>query len=91
MLRKNLLDDELAAVELHRQLWRSCFGSRAPTIFDIGANHGQTTLAYLAALPHANVVAFEANPALVDELRSLRLNVVHCAVGAPPPCAARDT
>ena len=84
MSQEDLCDNELGAVELHRRLWSACYGSRVPTIFDIGANHGQTTLAYLAALPHANVVAFEANPALVDELRSLHLNVIHCAVGAPP-------
>ena len=54
-------------------------------IFDVGANRGQTALAYLKRFPDAELVAFEANPALLGDLSSLGLRVIHCAVGDPPP------
>jgi FkbM family methyltransferase len=50
-------------------------GRRDPTIFDVGANRGQTTQRYLDLFPNARILAFEPSPdaftALKDTFRGL--------------------
>ncbi|MEI8340779.1 MAG: FkbM family methyltransferase [Verrucomicrobiota bacterium] len=46
----------------------------AKTVFDVGANCGQTSLQLATTLPGAKIVAFEPNPNLFPELQS---NLAH--------------
>jgi FkbM family methyltransferase len=68
---------------------RRLVGHRAPIVFDVGANTGQTTSAILRVLPGARVHAFEPHPGAFEEMR--RLSMIHksvvlnnCALGAQP-------
>lgn len=71
----------MLAIELHARLW-TALSNKPPVIFDVGANRGQTSAAYLVALPGAQITAFEPNPALAAELRAVVSTVHSVAVGA---------
>lgn len=59
----------------------------APTLFDVGANAGQSTLAMLARFPKANVHCFEPSPRTFKRLKQAvgeRATLNQCAVGSEP-------
>jgi FkbM family methyltransferase len=62
------------------------------TIFDVGANEGQTTRALLDRYPDANISCFEPNPECADKVRKLdlRLSVYELALGKEPGKAGFD-
>lgn len=75
---------ELRAVSRHADLLRRLDVSE-PKLFIVGANEGQTVMAYLKELPDASAWAFEPNPNLADGLLRLSLpslNVMPVALGA---------
>jgi FkbM family methyltransferase len=83
--RKSSLDDQ-----------RRLLLGEAATIFDVGANAGDTVAAYLAAFPDTRVHAFEAHPrvagALADRFSGEPRVTVHAvAVGAPGTMRALHT
>jgi len=50
--------------------WARQWREKAPVVFDIGANEGDTTIQFLKALPDARIHLFEPNPATYARLRS---------------------
>ena len=84
----SLLDVQLVSL---RRVGLNCFteldktGIRIKTVFDVGANIGQSSSQYLQMFPEAKVHAFEpvsSNFAKLDSILNPRLIRNHCAVGA---------
>jgi FkbM family methyltransferase len=59
----------------------------APTLFDVGANAGQSALAMLAHFPKANIHCFEPSPTTFKRLNQavgMWATLNQCAVGSEP-------
>ena len=73
--------------DLTTDISRSFGRENIQTVFDVGANVGQSALDYLEIFPHAAIYSFEPIKATYDELRAAtrthpRIQSFHCAMGA---------
>lgn len=67
----------------------TCFPWRTQLLLDIGANRGQSIVAFQNAVPNCQIVAFEANAFLADRLTArfaddVRVRIEACALTAEP-------
>lgn len=72
-----------------REILRRCPDQRFATLIDVGANVGQTTLAFAAAFPEARIFAFEPAEASFAALREAtaalpHVSIAQCAFSAAP-------
>ncbi len=81
-------NDDVSGETFARSKVLAYLGSVAhPVIFDVGANQGAFSESIMRESQSAQIVAFEPNPALIDNLKHKmepRLTVVECAVGSAP-------
>jgi FkbM family methyltransferase len=65
---------------------RRCVGKEDPTIIEVGANCGQTTIEMLKAMPRATIHAFEPDPRAIAKFRAAvthpNVYLYECAIGA---------
>jgi FkbM family methyltransferase len=84
---------EIGKVEFGRDLWpdvKTVFADReVKTVFDVGANEGQSAREFLRHFPAAQIFSFEPTPATFQSLKCLagsepRLTAVNQALGETP-------
>jgi len=84
---------EIAKVEFGRELWpdvKTILADREiKTVFDVGANEGQSARAFLRHFPRARIYSFEPTPATFEKLKALaatqpRVTPVNLALGESP-------
>ena len=72
---KPLVGYEISKVEFGRDLWpdvKTILAAREiKTVFDVGANEGQSAQAFLRHFPHARIFSFEPTPATFEKLKGL--------------------
>jgi FkbM family methyltransferase len=73
--------------DLAADIGRSFGRENIRTVFDVGANVGQSALEYLEIFPQATIYSFEPIRATYDKLRAAtgahpRIRAYHCAMGA---------
>jgi len=90
---KPLTGYEISKVEFGRDLWPDVKTVLADceikTVFDVGANEGQSAREFLRHFPAAKIFSFEPTPATFQSLKSLagsepRLTAVNQALGETP-------
>jgi FkbM family methyltransferase len=88
---------EISKAEFGRDLWvdvkRLLAGTEISTVFDVGANEGQSAKEFLRLFPGARIFSFEPTPAVFERLRSLAMTQplvrpVNKALGEEPGTAA---
>jgi len=88
-----LLGYEISKVEFGRDLWPDVKTVLAPgeikTVFDVGANEGQSAREFLRHFPQARIFSFEPTPATFQKLTLFatdqpRVTVVNQALGEAP-------
>lgn len=72
-LLKPLVGYEISKVEFGRDLWTDVktvlSGDGIRTVFDVGANEGQSAREFLRRFPGARIFSFEPTPAIFERLR----------------------
>ena len=90
---KPLLGYQISKVEFGRELWPDVKTLLAKkditTVFDVGANEGQTAVEFLRHFPRARIYSFEPAPAAFQTLRAFaashpRVTAVNTALGHLP-------
>jgi FkbM family methyltransferase len=88
---------EISKVEFGRDLWPDVktvlAGNKIETVFDVGANEGQSAREFLHLFPGARIFCFEPTPATFGQLRSFAdtqplVTPVNKALGESPGTAA---
>jgi FkbM family methyltransferase len=88
-----LLGYEISKVEFGCHLWRDVktilAGSPIKTVFDLGANEGQSARGFLRHFPRARIFSFEPTPATFARLRAFaatrpKVTPVNKALGEKP-------
>jgi len=73
-------------VELHVENIKSLITKDDPTILEIGANCGQTTIEFLKVFPKAKIYCFEPDPRAISKfetsIKSPNVELIKSAVGA---------
>jgi FkbM family methyltransferase len=90
---KPLTGYEVSKVEFGRDLWpdvKTVLAAREiKTVFDVGANEGQSAREFLRHFPQARIFSFEPTPATFEKLKALaatepRVTPVNLALGESP-------
>jgi len=73
--------EELTALHMYHLI-----GKHSPTILEIGANCGQSTLTFMEQMPSANVYCFEPDPRAIAKFKAMihypNVHLIEAAVGA---------